>query len=72
MNQSQRFNKLPSEIACITDEYTAFCFDEACFYIITQLEDGKKPIWKEDKKSKKDIRKKNLLLAEKLRKKGGN
>ena len=25
------------------DEYTAFCFDEAVAYIISELKDGKKP-----------------------------
>lgn len=30
----------------IKDEYTAFCFDEACAFIIKQLRDGKEPIMK--------------------------
>ena len=67
INQANRFNRLPSEIARIDDEYTAFCFDEACDYIISQLEQDKKPRWREDVKTKKEIRKDNLLLAEKLR-----
>lgn len=67
INQANRFNKLPSEIARIDDEYTAFCFDEACDYIISQLEQDKKPRWREDLKTKSEIRKDNLLLAEKLR-----
>lgn len=36
----------PSEIMGIKDEYTAFCFDEACAFIVKQLRDGKKPIMK--------------------------
>lgn len=48
INQAQKFNRLPSEIARIEDEYTAFCFDEACMYIITQLENEKIPRWVED------------------------
>ena len=38
INQSLKFNKLPSEILRIKDEYTAFCFDEACLYISNQIE----------------------------------
>ena len=68
ISQANRFHRLPSEIARITDEYTAFCFDEACDYIISQLEQEKKPKWREDKKSKKELRQNNLLLAEKLKK----
>jgi len=36
----------PSEIMGIKDEYTAFCFDEACAFIVKQLRDGKEPIMK--------------------------
>nr|DAO77712.1 MAG TPA: hypothetical protein [Caudoviricetes sp.] len=32
----------------ITDEYMAFCFDEACMYIIDQLENKKKPRFKDE------------------------
>lgn len=30
----------------IDDPYTAYCFDEACMYIIKQIEDGKEPTFK--------------------------
>lgn len=36
----------PSELMGIRDTYTAFCFDEACAYIIKQLQDGREPIIK--------------------------
>lgn len=36
----------------IEDAYTAFCFDEACAFIISQLRDGKKPIVKDTNKQK--------------------
>lgn len=36
----------PSELLEIEDAYTAFCFDEACAFIIAQLKDGKEPIIK--------------------------
>lgn len=39
----------PSEIMEIYDPYTAFCFDEACAYIVRQLEDGQEPIIKREK-----------------------
>lgn len=38
---------LPSEIMGIDDEYTAFCFNEACSYIVSRLQDGDEPIFKE-------------------------
>ena len=33
----------PSTLIDIYDPYTAFCFDEACAYIIRQMEEGKEP-----------------------------
>lgn len=38
------FSCRPSEIMGITDNYTAFCFDEACAFIVKQIRDGKEPI----------------------------
>lgn len=43
----------PSELLEIDDAYTAFCFDEACAFVIKKLEDGEKPILKEEEDSKK-------------------
>lgn len=40
---AQAYNVRPSEIIFIEDEYTAYCFDEACSYIISQLKNKKKP-----------------------------
>jgi len=34
----------PSDLMGIEDAYTAFCFDEACAYIINELQDGKEPV----------------------------
>lgn len=28
----------------IDDEYTSFCFDEACAFIISKIQDGETPI----------------------------
>lgn len=36
--QSQRFGMLPSQIMRIDDEYTAYCFDEACALIMSKLD----------------------------------
>lgn len=42
---SRQFHKLPSEILRIEDEYTAFCFDEACSNIISHLINGDEPVY---------------------------
>ena len=74
MNQSRRFKKLPSEILRIKDEYTSYCFDEACEYILSQLDEEKKPIFLEDRKEAKEKAKNNgaraLLKRALLNKKG--
>lgn len=44
-----KFNKLPSEVVHIDDDYVAFCFNEACLHIINQLENKKKPHFKDEK-----------------------
>ena len=71
INQAIRFHKLPSEILGIKDKYLSFCFDEACDYIIAQLEAEKNPKWSEDKEKKKvnriNARKRNFEIANKLR-----
>lgn len=35
----RRFSKRPSEILCIPDSYTAWCFDEASLYLLTKMEE---------------------------------
>jgi len=45
----------PSTFVDIVDPYTAFCFDEACAYIIQQMEAGEKPIFTLKFKSFKDM-----------------
>ncbi len=71
INQSIKYNKLPSEILRIEDEYTSFCFDEACMYISSQLQNEKEPKWNDDILSKDEVRDRAFNLAEQLRK-GGN
>lgn len=41
--QAKEFKKLPSEILFIEDEYVAYCFNEACFYLMMRLKNGDKP-----------------------------
>ena len=36
----------PSELMDIEDAYLAFCFDEACAFIISKMMDGEEPIVK--------------------------
>ena len=43
-------NREPSEIMGIEDEYTAFCFNEACNYIVTQIRNGEEPQYEKKKK----------------------
>ena len=38
----------PSDLMGIEDAYTAFCFDEACAYIISKMHDGEEPVVKHD------------------------
>ena len=72
INQALKFNRLPSEIARIDDEYTSFCFDEACLYIVNQIEDKKKPHFRDEKaKTDKDKYYLNDFLRREALKKGG-
>lgn len=38
---SMRYKVRPSEIMGISDPYTAFCFDEACYFIEVKIKDMK-------------------------------
>lgn len=37
----------------IEDEYTAFCFNEACAFILTKIKDGEEPIVRLGENNKK-------------------
>ena len=45
---AQRFRGRPSEILGIDDCFTAYCFDEACCFILSQLEEGKRPFFRRE------------------------
>lgn len=51
------YKKLPSELLCIEDEYTAYCFDEACAVIISKVNEGLKPNFCQNRKGEKEVRK---------------
>lgn len=72
INQSIKYNKLPSEILRIDDEYVAFCFDEACMYISNEIEQGVKPKWEDEKLSIEEERSLSFNLAQQLKQKGGS
>ncbi|WP_413927318.1 hypothetical protein [Clostridioides sp. ES-S-0005-03] len=43
------YNKMPSEILRIKDEYTSFCFDEACIFLVDAIKNDKKLKFEDDK-----------------------
>lgn len=40
---SKQYKQRPSEIIGLTNDYEAFCFDEACVYIISKLQEEGSP-----------------------------
>lgn len=52
---AKRYNVRVSTFFDITDEYTAFCLDEACAYIYSELEQGHEPHYKVKAKSFSDF-----------------
>ena len=49
---SKTYQVRPSEIIGIVDDiYTAYCFDEACAFFLSELSENKQPHFKEDEKS---------------------
>ena len=58
---SKTYQVRPSEIIGMKDdEYTAYCFDEACAYFLSELSENKQPHFKEDEKSNPTL---NKLVA---------
>nr|DAG82223.1 MAG TPA: hypothetical protein [Caudoviricetes sp.] len=53
---SKLYKIRPSEVLFIEDPYTAFCLDEACYYIRTKMEvDKEKPSFVVQYESFKDL-----------------
>ena len=51
---AQRFRCRPSEMLRIDDGFAAFCFDEACSFILSQWEEGKRPFFGRDGDDRSD------------------
>lgn len=54
---AQTFNCLPSEVMGIEDEYTAYCFNEACMNVLARIKDGQKPDYNKIKRKNKPKKK---------------
>lgn len=54
------YHCLPSAVLNIEDEYTAFCFNEACCYIAMRLQAGDKPHYVEPEAEQKQKEFKNF------------
>ena len=39
---AKEYNQKPSKIINIENDYIAYCFDEACIFLLSALKDGKK------------------------------
>ena len=48
---SRLYNRTPSELLGIEDEYTGYCLNEACAYIQNRLDAGESPRFKTKYKS---------------------
>lgn len=57
---SQRYKKTPSEILNITDQYTAYCLDEACAIIAGKIDNEEEPMFEVHYNSFSELYKKAL------------
>lgn len=48
---SKHYDTRPSELLGLEDAYTAYCFDEACIFIQTKLENKEKPVFVKEEKA---------------------
>ncbi|CCL24604.1 TPA: hypothetical protein SHW33_003350 [Clostridioides difficile] len=63
------YNKMPSEILRIKDEYTSFCFDEACMFLVDAIKNDKKLKFKENSNTSKENIKRTTFVDMALKKK---
>lgn len=56
ISMSKLYNCLPSVLLGIDDDYTAFCFNEACAEIRIRLSQGEKPVYRTNKSKVKEYR----------------
>lgn len=47
---AKRYSKLPSELLYIDDEYVSYCFNQACDEVITRIEQGQKPHFRDEER----------------------
>ena len=61
---SRLYHSRPSKILGIDDEYTAYCLEEACAWIISKIDDDEKPNFdkKDKKKENKKVEKKRTRM----------
>lgn len=52
---SRLYQKTPSELLGLSDEYTSYCLNEACAYIISKIDNGEEPAFKKKYKSFTDL-----------------
>jgi hypothetical protein len=52
---SSMYHKAPSELLGIVDDYTAYCFNEACAYIQIRIDNDETPVFHKTYRSFKDI-----------------
>ncbi|EOE7173694.1 hypothetical protein QCK_1689 [Clostridioides difficile CD45] len=60
---------MPSEILRIKDEYTSFCFDEACMFLVDAIKNDKKLKFKENSNTSKENIKRTTFVDMALKKK---
>ena len=53
---AKKFSVLPSTVLNIDGEYPAYCFNEACMFLLQALEDGKTLKFEGNKEQKKHFR----------------
>lgn len=51
---AERYKCLPSEILGIKDDYTAYCFNEACCQLMIRLDNEEKPYYIEQREQEEE------------------
>jgi hypothetical protein len=52
---ASKYGCRPSTLLDLSDPYTTYCFDEACAYILSRIEEGDTPVFKVHYKSFADM-----------------
>lgn len=48
VHMSKLYGVLPNTLLGIQDEYASYCFNEACTYVLSNIENNKRPRFAED------------------------